>query len=163
MPANLVPATPPNVFIGPIPPRDAQDTATIAANQAYFAPFTVTRAQTVTQVSYRPSTQSGNIDFGIYDASYNRLASTGSTACPATGALRTTALTAPVTLYPGRLYRGAYAADNATVAMLSGAISASPAVGDANLLSQQASAFPLPATASPSAAAGQRYIGMNFS
>lgn len=83
--------------------------------------FVVEHQVTITKVGVGVGVQSGNIDLGVYDSSgvgglpNFRLASAGSTACPATGPAALT-MTTPVTLGPG-YYWAIWTGDNSTVAM----------------------------------------------
>lgn len=86
----------------------------VVANRAMLWPFTVDTEVTVSQVKYRVQTQSGNIDFGLYDDSLSRLTSTGSIVCPAAGAA-SSSLTTSVTLKPNELYYAGFAQDNTAV------------------------------------------------
>jgi hypothetical protein len=106
-----------DTFVGPFDPRDFTQTgAMTAANFAFLMPFTVAMPRTVTGARTYIATQSGNICVGIYDAAGNRVASTGTLACPAAGE-RSVAFTAPVTLMPGVRYYLAFASSNTTVAL----------------------------------------------
>jgi hypothetical protein len=129
-----------DIWIGPYNPADFTQTgAMTAANYAFTAPFNVGTPRTVVGARTYIAVSSGNLDVGIYATGGARLASTGTTACPAAGE-RTVTFTAPVTLYPGRTYYLAFAASNTTVslAIRNGIINTSAYEGIGSL--------PLPAT-----------------
>lgn len=114
------------------------------ANRAYFIPFYLPDTFTVTSLIYgNGAAPSGNVDLGIYDEDGVRLVSSGSTAKPGVGGPRAIDVTDTV-LTAGRYYWG-YAQSN-TAAVFGWTHSALIV----NIMSgalQQASAFPLPATA----------------
>lgn len=85
-----------------------------SANSARMYAFQVARPVTVSAAFFRVQTASGSMDVGIYDAAGVRLASTGSFTVPAQASSCTQALTASVTLVPGRKYWAAIACDNGT-------------------------------------------------
>jgi hypothetical protein len=84
-------------------------------NQIYFYPLPpVSVTTTVTGIVHRVGTQNGNIDLGIYSwdgTTMTKVATTGSTACPAAGG-NNTALSA--TLNPGTRYCIAFITDSAS-------------------------------------------------
>ncbi|HET9667359.1 MAG TPA: hypothetical protein VFP09_11400, partial [Desertimonas sp.] len=107
---------PQDIWLGPYNPADFTQTgAMTAANYAFTAPFQVFRPHTVTGARTYIAVQSGNICVGIYDSSGVQVATTGTIACPAVGE-RTVTFDEAATLYPGRKYYLAFAADNTTVA-----------------------------------------------
>lgn len=116
-----------------------------SANQAVFIPFTL-RGKIVTSSLFciNGSANSGNIDIGIYTSDGTKIISTGSTVSAGTQTMQSVGIT-PLTLGPG-VYYMALACSSATnnvrqVAALNA--TRQKAVG----IFQQATAFPLPATA----------------
>lgn len=116
-----------------------------SANTAIFVPFTNPRPELVKKLwSGNGSAVSGNIDVGIYDASGNRLVSSGSTAQAGTNDLQEFDVTDTVIPGPATLYL-ACALDNTTGQLFRN--------GQGSVLMrmyglvQQTSAFPLPTTA----------------
>ncbi|MDE2100317.1 MAG: hypothetical protein KGL39_23905 [Patescibacteria group bacterium] len=112
-----------NIYVGPLDPRLPGYTfpAYAGANIAYSTPFKVQRITKVDKVTIGIGMQSGNIDIGIYQViggTISKIASTGSTATPASG-IDTINLTAAVLLYPGNIYYSAFSADNNTLTVLS--------------------------------------------
>lgn len=142
-----------DLWIGPTDPRDARITAGAwpTANKAWYFAFTVHQAVTVSKGVYSVSSSSGNIDLGIYDAGGTRLASTGSTAMGGAFSQPQVAFSgaATVALVPGVKYWAAIAIDNNTAQIHS---RFSYGAGEAdlvgNVVKSEASAFPLPSTAS---------------
>lgn len=117
-----------------------------AANRALYVPFTVPETYNAQKMFVYNGTHSGNADIGIYDESWNRLVSTGSTASSGDGALQEFDITDTL-LYRGRYYFG-LAFDNGTVTIrrvTTGAAALCSAWG----MAQQATAFALPSTAIP--------------
>lgn len=118
-----------------------------AANRAYYVPATLAAAATITGVRFVVGNQSGNVCVGLYDSGGVRLATSGSVACPAAG-VQTVAFTANYVAAAGRYYL-ALSIDNTTATtpfVESSSGSAGPATARI-----EASAFPLPATATMSA------------
>lgn len=115
-----------------------------SSNLAIYIPFTVYETITITKLSIlNGSAVSGNFDIGIYDAGGARLVSSGSTAQSGTSAIQTVDITDKV-LAPG-LYYLALAFDNTTGTIENVGVTAIDA--EALGVTQQASAFPLPSTA----------------
>lgn len=117
-----------------------------AANQALYCPVTFPISATIYSVSFAATNGTGNYDLGIYDAGFRRLASTGSTAMTAAG-VKTLAFTdiyveAGETLYVG----GAWS--NTGARFLCESATSLPIV-IASGSAEEASALPLPATATP--------------
>ena len=116
-----------------------------SANAAYFFPFRIWTPITVRKLfAHNGATASGNIDVGIYDAQGRKLVSAGSTAQAGTNALQEFDVTDTV-IGPGLFYL-AVAMDNTTGTLFRSTFGGSvnsKVMGEA----QQASAFPLPATA----------------
>lgn len=115
-----------------------------AANRALYEQVLVYEPTTIYQLGVEVTVQSGNLDLGVYDESWARLVSSGSTAVAAAGLQLVDP--ADLVLKPG-VYFLAMACDNGTAAFFRGTYdnAAMPAVG----IMQQASAFPLPANATP--------------
>ena len=119
-----------------------------SANLAMYVPFVIpdrTSFAAVRAFVFNGATASGNFDVGVYNESFSLLFSTGSTAQSGTQAPQ--AVTVATTLAPGRYYLG-LAFDN-NIATVHG--TASHVAGTLTALGvlQQASAFPLPSTATP--------------
>ena len=116
----------------------------LAANRAYYVPFSAPFDTAVTALSVYCAAQSGqNFDFGLYDASGNRLVSRGSTAISATG-VRTWTLTTPWTVTADTTYYAAFGANSATPTF-----TVTPAANTRSLQSGtlvQDTAFALPST-----------------
>jgi hypothetical protein len=118
----------------------------LAANQAMYCPVTFPCDATIYNVSFVATNGTGNYDLGLYDASYRRLASTGSTAMSAAGVKTLTfpdiRVKAGTTLYVGVVWSSISARmicqANTTVVIMT-------ALG----IAEEASALPLPATATP--------------
>lgn len=117
-----------------------------SANRAIYVPFQIPETATFQRAySYNGATANGNIDIGIYDLSGTRLASTGATAQSGTNAVQSIALTAAVTLTPGRYYM-AMLGTSATGTVMSHA--ASVVYQRLGLYYQDVGAGALPSTAS---------------
>lgn len=120
-----------------------------SANAAYYFPMWLSEPTTITQAFFETGTASGNVDLGIYDATFVRKVSSGSTAASVTNGTQVINLTD--TLLDRGYYWMAMAADNTTLTVRR----VSVGLGYVRLLGffQQASAFALPATATPAAIA----------
>lgn len=142
------PAPSPDKWVGPYSPADqTTTTAWAVANQARLSAVTVSRAITTSTMTTRIGIASGNIDAGIYDDNGNRLASTGSIACPTAAVTVTLTLTSSVTLSSGQRYWFALCADNTTVTFSAkGATGTPPSVAGRINTGTVSSSFPLPAT-----------------
>lgn len=128
--------------------------AWVTANKATYIAFQVFRPVTVSIVRFYVQVQSGNLDFGITDDSFTRLASTGSFACPSAAA-HTQALSASVALVPGTRYYRVAAVDNTTAALMQEASPWSVLTGLAYpLVGGRAASFPIPASGAPTVGAG---------
>lgn len=134
-------------FLSPdhgIVPFDAVGLSVGTSNHAWYAPATLQAGATITGVSLNVNTQSGNICVGLYDSAGERVATSGSVACPAVG-ISTVSFTAGYVASAGRYYL-AIAADNTTAKFL--AVGNGIASGAPPYFARfQASAFPLPTTA----------------
>jgi hypothetical protein len=131
-----------------------------AANRAFYAYFTLPCSQLLTAVSFNCTvTSSGNYDLALYDAKTNvRLASKGSTALT-TGTVTWT-LSEPILLEAGRGYYIGWVVSAGTFGRHTSSILKLRASGHA----QEASALPLPATATPvqCATAFEPYLALVF-
>lgn len=117
-----------------------------SANRAIYIPFHIDEPLLASLLfCANGATASGNVDMGIYSASFVRLVSIGSTAQAGTNAIQTFDITDTL-LAAGDYYFG-IAVDNTTATL----IQANPGVpmAQSSGLLMQASAFPLPATATP--------------
>lgn len=116
-----------------------------SANLAIYVPFVLRRQITVAQLFwYNGATVSGNVDVGVYTADGVRITSTGSTAQATINVVQSVNIT-DVTIGPG-LFRMALAMDNATGTLFAVATTLL-AFLKATGVTQQATAFALPATA----------------
>jgi hypothetical protein len=128
------------------------------ANLARFVPFVLPRPVTVLKMFwYNGATVSGNVDVGIYNESLTRLVSMGSTAQVTINVIQEANVT-DIELPAGRYYM-ALASSSATATFFCGVPSIQ--LGKSLGLAQQASALPLPATATlvANAAAILPYFG----
>jgi hypothetical protein len=117
-----------------------------AANYACYCPVVVRQAITVYQLGWvNGSSVAGNFDVGIYDKALNRLVSSGSTAQAGTSTVQLADIT-DTSLPPG-LYYLAMSSDTASGNPFLRMAFSAGAVGRAFGCAQQASAFPLPSTA----------------
>lgn len=120
------------------------------ANRATFTAIYSPASFTATGVSLFVGTQSGNICVGLYDSAGNRIATSGSVACPAAG-VASIAFSANVVCAPGTYYV-AMSSDNGTSSFQR--VSGSLTFG----YNLQNSAFPLPTTLTlPGTANGTAY------
>lgn len=115
-----------------------------SANLAVYVPFVLRRQITVTQLFwYNGATASGNVDVGIYTADGARIVSSGSTAQGTINVLQAVDIT-DTPIGPG-LYRMALAVNNGTATMFAAASGLIALFSSAGV-TQQATAFALPAT-----------------
>lgn len=121
-----------------------------AANRAFYIPFILPQNATVVKLWVsNGAAVSGNVDMALYDATYARLVSIGSTAQSGTNAIQEFNI-ADTVVSAGRYYLG-LALDNATgTTLVSGSVGASASLKMSGM-AQEAAAFPLPATATPAA------------
>jgi hypothetical protein len=120
-------------------------TAWFSANAAAFIPFRIGQAATVLKLGWHNGgVVSGNVDCGIYNEAGSRIVSAGSTPASGTSAIQAVDTT-DITLQPGRYYL-ALAVDNTTQTFLAWSLGVAAYVRML-ALANQASAFPLPATA----------------
>ena len=115
------------------------------ANKAIYVPFTLRAPFLVRRLWWaNGATVSGNVDCGVYSQDQVRLFSTGATAQAGASAVQSVALGTAVLLAPGQYFMGLSLSGTATIQMPNPA-----AIGILILLgvAEQASAHPLPATA----------------
>jgi hypothetical protein len=125
----------------------ADTSAWPSANRAIYAPVWVPRPTIITKLGWNVGpTSSGNMDVGVYDENFVKVVSTGSIAVSATTNAVQEFDIADTLLQPGAYYL-AMSVDNATAwfSRASTTVNFLTAVGVRN----QNSAFPLPATATP--------------
>lgn len=126
---------------------------------AMYVPFLMRVGATFLRAFSLNGTPSGNIDIGVYNENGTRLWSAGTTAMAGTGAPQTFTISPALYLPRGRYFLG-LAIDNTTATI--GRWTGTAGVGGMQKflgVAQQASAFPLPATAT-FAAAVNNYIPM---
>lgn len=124
-----------------------------AANDAWYVPFVLNEPFTVRKAGWHNGTTvSGNVDIGIYSANGTRIWSSGSTAQSGTSVVQVVTPTA-FTLAPG-LYYLAIAVDNTTGTFRGFALQQA---GRSTGVFTQASAFPLPSTATFAAPSGTKF------
>jgi len=135
------------------------------ANRACFQRLEQVGPNTpITSILLRVQTSSGNICVSVYTSAagranpVTRIATSGSVACPATGATAAIALDVPVTPTPNTWF--AISADNDTAAFDCKASASTYSITDIALgvSAYQDGAFPLPATAAPTACRTPGYI-----
>jgi hypothetical protein len=125
-----------------------------ANNLAIYVPFTLWEPFTVAHLAWiNGAAVSGNVDMGIYDEAGTRLTSTGATAQSGTNAIQTVGIT-DITLGPG-LYYMAMSLSSAVGTIFRNAPTAY--LSEMSGVYEEASAHPLPATAT-FAASAQTYI-----
>lgn len=121
------------------------------ANLAILIPVYVPGSITITKLNWIVNNSSGNFDIGIYDSSFNKVQTKGSTAMAGTNAPISTTITAAV-LTAGQYYF-AFVVDNATGSYWSPSpFSGSGLVAFSSGALQKAASFPLPASLSGSVA-----------
>lgn len=138
-------ASAPDLTGGGNAPVNAVSAAWPAANRAYGWAFYHLGSKPFTSALafwLNGATVSGNCDFGIYDAKFQRIASTGSVAQAGVNVLQSVALV--VTLPPGGPYHFALACDN----LVATHGRTSPFLSQVNFAGgfMMVGAFPLPAT-----------------
>lgn len=120
---------------------------TLVANQAHFQPFRLDIGGTVVKMAYlMGATATGNVDLGIYDGEFNLLVSSGATAQGTINVLQELDIT-DTELHPGN-YWMAFSASSASGTAFQTAVADETFV-PALPLYIQASAHPLPSTATP--------------
>lgn len=114
------------------------------ANAAIYCPVLFPAAVTITTISFRPTNATGNYDLGIYTRDWTRLASTGSTAMSDAQVN----LTLSYRIGAGQIVWAALVLSSTSGRFLGRSMSATRAVVGAGC-GEEASALPLPATATP--------------
>ena len=115
-----------------------------SANVAIYVPFSISSPRLIRKLFWQNGTAvSGNVDCGIYDSAGTKIVSTGSTAQSGTSAIQSVDITDTM-LGPGQYFL-ALAMDNTTATTIRASIN-SVRVKMYGIF-QQATAFPLPATA----------------
>ena len=119
-----------------------------SANQALYYPFQLTDHATLYQfLWFVGGTATGNVDLGVYDAQNHLIVSTGSTALSGTNAVQQFNVT-DTALAPGSyLLAGVASTTSATIFRISAG--ADELILPLGPIYQEASALPLPATATP--------------
>lgn len=118
----------------------------VTASLAVYVPFWVPETVVVTQLGwFNGAAVAGNLDVGIYDEAGARLVSSGSTAQATTAALQAVDVT-DTTLIRGSYYL-ALASDTSDATQKLYAVLPEAGIPQSLGLLQEASAFPLPATA----------------
>lgn len=122
------------------------------ANLALYFPFAISQSCiAVDMFCYNGAAVAGNVDMGIYTAGGTLLVSTGATAQASTNVLQKIAITDTTLVGPNDFYMGISLSD-ATTATLFRVATAAQTQGSQGGL-QEASAHPLPATATFAACA----------
>ena len=128
---------------------NAASTAWPANNQAMYIPFRITAPALVRQLLFMVGgTSSGNIDVGIYDSQKHLIVSSGSTAMSASTNTVQELNVTDKWLNPGEYLLGASCSTTAGTVFGLGSI-ADELMLPVITLYQEASALPLPATATP--------------
>lgn len=118
-----------------------------AVNRALYLPLYIDRPGIVTKLlAYNGATAAGNVDIGLYDRNYNRIVSKGSTAQAGTSVLQEFDVT-DFSIVPGVYFVG-LAASLTTTTFFMCVTNISGYLGGMGI-TQEASALPLPATATP--------------
>lgn len=132
-----------------------------AANRAIYVPILLDQTVLIKQMfTYNGTVAAGNIDIGIYDSTGasaspgTKLVSSGSTAQSGTSTLQTFDI-ADTTLTPGLYYFAMAMSDAATATIFRSSVNLLVLSGAG--VGQQASALPLPSTATP-ASPGSSYV-----
>ena len=122
----------------------------VAANRALYVPFRIAQRRIAYKMlTYNGSATNGNFDVGVYDAKGTRLVSGGGAAQTGTSQIQEYDIT-DTQLFPGLYYMGVVC--DGTGRLLKWLLGA--AEGQMLGLAQQASAYPLPATATFASVAG---------
>lgn len=149
------PVTAEGIWIGPSQPSQWTTSVAVTANMAYFVLVRMLETLDVNTLSVCLATLAGNVDIGVYAADGGaggpgtRLVSSGSVAPSGANGNRRDISITPTTLTAGTKYWFAFASNNAGTAPLYGGAPTHPQNWFAL---NQASAFPLPATAAASTA-----------
>jgi hypothetical protein len=132
-----------------------------SANLAIYIPMAIDRPEVITALWVYNGSVNGNIDIGVYDEDYNRLVSTGAVAQSGANTIQSVDIT-DYAIAPGLYYMGLSLSSGTGQVFRSAAVSL-PYVR-AFGVTQEASAHPLPATAT-FAALANHYVpvfGMAF-
>lgn len=121
-----------------------------ANNKAYYYPFTLYAHCTAYQLLFMVgSTSSGNIDVGIYDNEANLIVGAGSTAMSASTSTVQQINITDTALKPGRYFLGVACSTTAGTCFNGGSSSNDEQILPLLPVYEQASALPLPSTATP--------------
>ena len=136
-----------------------------AANRAIYVPFELEESVTVLKLFiFNGFTVSGNVDLGIYNSVFTRLVSSGSIAQTGVSSLQEFDI-ADTVIGPGQFYL-ALAVDNIDAILFRWLGTGAVAVELLKSwgLAQEASAFPLPATATPVSVSSDYipYVGLSL-
>lgn len=104
-------------MVTPSAPGWSDQNIALVANQAYLTRFVTSRSMTIIKIGYGliiPSGTDDPVDVGIYDAAWNRLASSGATLAKLNGSARveTVNLSASITLAANTVYYSAISANS---------------------------------------------------
>lgn len=131
--------------LGAVSMANATSQAWPTANLAIFVPFFVSKPITFsTLFTYNGATASGNIDIGVYDSAGTKIVSSGSTAQAGTSAIQTFSVTS-TQIGAGQYYLALALSSTLGTIFNNPLTSASHARSTG--MAQQATALPLPATA----------------
>lgn len=133
-----------------------------AANRAIYMPLYVDRPGIVTKLwIWNGATSSGNVDIGLYNASFTKLTSSGSTAQGTINVIQEFDIT-DYALVPGVYFLG-LAMSSGTATVFAATPNVTTYLGTYGI-TQEASALPLPATATPAQVtnAVMPYAGIAF-
>jgi hypothetical protein len=134
----------------PFTPLTAATATWPSANRAIFVPFFFPVSATIYSINFWAGNGTGNYDLGLYTEALERIASSGSTAMSAAG--NKSLLLGEYRLGAGKKHHAALALSSASgqAMRLAAGVGSQLAVVQ---VGQQASALPLPATATPAIAA----------
>lgn len=154
-------------FVGSILPTDATSTLTLTANRAYYYRFVAPRTNTYNQMLVYVSTSLGGVDVGIYENSAlqtpgARIASSGERSCPFAGSVQGINLSTFPTLDAGTTYWLAIASSSTPTFAASAAVLGSSILSTMGVAREQASAYPLPDTASSVAPTSTKVILIGY-
>lgn len=128
-------------------------------NTAIYMPVWFPEDVTVYAIRFMATNGTGNYDLGLYDSSFARLASSGSTAMTAAGVKSLTL--SDLHLVGGDLYYVGFALSlNTGAAICASFVTAPPMIAAG--FAQQATALPLPNPMVPAAMGGNLYPLINF-
>lgn len=145
-------------WVGSVHPSAARDAATLGANVIGYYKVRCQQSATISGLRVLSTNSTGNVDVGVYADSAGapgaRLASSGTVACPAGNTLTTVTFTGSVALTAGTDYWFAFVSTSAAATFAAGTVIRGEAAVD--VLREQ-TAFPLPATATPTSPSGLNY------